>query len=59
MQATWGGWFGWHNEIKKLWVRGTLACDDPDVSPDGEQLFGEVEDYLVSYLSQKKKEYHN
>jgi hypothetical protein len=34
----------------KLWARGVLSYDDPDVSPDVEQLFGEAEDYQVSYF---------
>jgi hypothetical protein len=50
-QAWWHKW-GWKKEIKHYWVRGSLACDDPDVSPDGEQLFGEIEDYRVSYMLQ-------
>ncbi|MFH1755549.1 MAG: hypothetical protein ABIA59_07575 [Candidatus Latescibacterota bacterium] len=41
----------WQNkELRQLWVRGVLSCDDPDVSPDGEQLFGEYEDYQVTYM---------
>ncbi len=36
--------------IVNLWVRGIVSYDDPDVSPDGEQLFGEVEDYRVVYM---------
>jgi hypothetical protein len=40
---------GWKKEVRHLWVRGSLAYDDMDVSPDGEQLFGEVEDYQVVY----------
>jgi hypothetical protein len=32
-----------------IWVRGIVSYDDPDVSPDGSQIFGEVEDYRVSY----------
>lgn len=34
----------------RLWARGVLSYDDPDVSPDGECLFGEVEDYLINYF---------
>lgn len=34
----------------KLWARGVLSYDDPDTSPDGEGLFGEVEDYQISYF---------
>ncbi len=34
----------------KLWVRGALSYDDPDCSPDGESLFGEVEDYRISFF---------
>jgi len=36
--------------IVNLWVRGIVSYDDPDVSPDGEQIFGEVEDYRVTYM---------
>ena len=36
--------------IVNLWVRGIVSYDDPDVSPDGEQIFGEVEDYRVAYM---------
>jgi hypothetical protein len=39
----------------KLWVRGIVSYDDPDTSPDGECLFGEVEDYMVSYFEVEKK----
>lgn len=48
-------WWDWKKDYRKLWVRGVLAYDDPDVSPDGEQLFGEVEDYRVTYMLQNKK----
>ena len=34
----------------KLWVRGAVSYDDPDTSPDGECLFGEVEDWQVYYF---------
>jgi hypothetical protein len=44
------------NEILDLWVRGVVAYDDPDMSPDGEQLFGDVEDYMVKYMKQKPKD---
>jgi len=37
-------------DVVDLWVRGVLAYDDSDMSPDGEQLFGDVEDYLVKYM---------
>jgi hypothetical protein len=41
----------WQNkDLRKLWVRGTIAYDDADVSPNGEQLFGECEDYQVTYM---------
>jgi hypothetical protein len=41
----------WQNkDLRKLWARGVLSCDDPDVSPDGEQLFGEYEDYQITYM---------
>ncbi len=39
-------------DIRHMWVRALVAYDDPDVSPDGAQLFGEYEDYRVSYLVQ-------
>jgi hypothetical protein len=42
-------WKGWNHEIKNFWIRGSLAYDDSDVSPDGNQLFGEVEDYRIGY----------
>jgi hypothetical protein len=34
----------------KLWVRGGLSYDDVDVSPVGQWLFGEVEDYQINYF---------
>jgi hypothetical protein len=34
---------------KSVWIRGLLSYDDPDASPDGNCLFGEYEDYLVTY----------
>jgi hypothetical protein len=34
----------------KLWVRTALSYDDVDVSPAGQYLFGEVEDYQVNYF---------
>lgn len=37
-------------DVRHMWARGVLAYDDPDMSPDGAQLFGEYEDYLLSYL---------
>jgi hypothetical protein len=37
----------------KLWVRGVLSYDDPDASPDGESLFGDVEDYQISFFEIK------
>ncbi len=37
-------------DVVDLWVRGVLSYDDPDMSPDGEQLFGDVEDYMVKYM---------
>ena len=39
-----------NRDVFDLWVRGVLAYDDPDMSPDGEQLFGDVEDYMVRYM---------
>jgi hypothetical protein len=33
----------------KLWVRGALTYDDVDASPAGQALFGEYEDYQVSF----------
>jgi hypothetical protein len=37
----------------KLWIRGGLSYDDVDVSPVGQFLFGEVEDYQISYFEIK------
>jgi hypothetical protein len=34
----------------KLWIRGALSYDDAEVSPAGEFLFGEVEDYQIEYF---------
>lgn len=34
----------------KLWIRGAVSYDDTDVSPAGECLFGEVEDYQINYF---------
>lgn len=36
--------------VINLWARGIVSYDDPDVSPDGEQIFGEVEDYRLRYM---------
>lgn len=36
-------------EVRYLWVRTLVAYDDADVSPDGDQLFGEYEDYRIGY----------
>jgi hypothetical protein len=48
-------WWDWKKDYRKLWVRGVMAYDDPDVSPDGEQLFGEVKDYRLTYMLMNKK----
>lgn len=48
-------WWEWKKDTGKMWVRGVLSYDDPDVSPDGEQLFGDVEDYAVTYQIMNKK----
>jgi hypothetical protein len=50
-----GKWWEWKKDYRKLWVRGVMAYDDADVSPDGEQLFGDVEDYWVTYMLMNKK----
>ena len=42
-------------DVYPLWARGIVSYDDPDVSPDGEQIFGEVEDYLVKYMKTPRK----
>lgn len=55
MMASNARWWDWKKDYRKLWVRGVVAYDDPDVSPDGEQLFGEVEDYRLTYMIQNKK----
>ncbi len=50
MGSSRAAWKDWGEEVKKLWVRCTIAYDDPDVSPDGNQLFGEAEDYRIGYM---------
>jgi hypothetical protein len=40
----------------KLWIRGAVSYDDADVSPAGEFLFGEVEDYQVEYFEIRHKD---
>jgi len=40
----------------KLWARGVLTYDDPDPSPDGESLFGEAEDFRLSYFEVRSAE---
>jgi hypothetical protein len=40
---------GWTKYTTKLWMRGALSYDDVDVSPMGQSLFGEFEDYQISY----------
>ncbi len=37
----------------KLWIRGAVSYDDADVSPAGQFLFGEVEDYQINYFEIK------
>jgi hypothetical protein len=37
----------------KLWLRGALSYDDVEVSPAGQFLFGEVEDYQINYFEIK------
>jgi hypothetical protein len=39
-------------DIRYMWARALVAYDDADVSPDGDQLFGEYEDYRVAYYIQ-------
>ncbi|HEX5130953.1 MAG TPA: GEVED domain-containing protein [Candidatus Krumholzibacteria bacterium] len=41
-------------DIRYMWVRAVVACDDPDMSADGDQLFGEYEDYRVAYYIENK-----
>jgi hypothetical protein len=55
MMAANARWWNWKKDYRKLWVRGLMAYHDPDVSPDGEQLFGEAEDYRVTYMLMNKK----
>lgn len=40
-------------DLRYLWTRALVAYDDADVSPDGDQLFGEYEDYRVVYFVQQ------
>jgi hypothetical protein len=37
-------------DVRKMWARAVLSYDDFDANAGGGQLFGEYEDYLVSYL---------
>jgi hypothetical protein len=37
-------------DIRYLWSRAVVSYDDPDMSPDGEQIFGEYEDYRLTYM---------
>jgi len=49
-----------HNkELAYLWVRGSLSYDNPVVSPDGDQLYGEFEDYRVGYRVNSNKNHTN
>lgn len=41
---------------KRLWVRCAVTYCDPDKSPDGEALFGEVEDYQITYFNNKEQQ---
>ena len=41
---------GGNKDVRNIWARSVLSCDDPDVSPDGAQIFGEYEDYMLAYL---------
>jgi hypothetical protein len=43
------GGSGSKKDIRHMWVRAALSYDDPDNSPDGEQLFGDSEDYRIAY----------
>jgi len=36
--------------VTKLWARGAISYDDADVSPAGQFLFGEAEDYRFNYF---------
>jgi hypothetical protein len=35
--------------LHQVWARAVLAYDDANMSPDGQQMFGEYEDYLLTY----------
>jgi hypothetical protein len=37
-------------DIRYLWSRSVVSYDDPDMSPDGQQIFGDYEDYLLTYM---------
>jgi hypothetical protein len=43
-----------NKDLRYLWARAVVAYDDPDMSPDGAQLFGEYEDYRIVYYIQTK-----
>jgi hypothetical protein len=50
-----GGWHGRPDkDVRRMWSRALLAYDDPDMSPDGAQLFGEYEDYYLSYRTESR-----
>jgi hypothetical protein len=42
----------------KLWTRCAISYDDADVSPAGQFLFGEVEDYRFNYFEIKYPQKH-
>jgi GEVED domain len=45
-------------DIRHLWTRAVVSYDDANMSPDGQQLFGDYEDYLVSYLVDRDEHGH-
>ncbi len=46
-------------DVRYMWARATLSCDDPDNSPDGAQLFGDYEDYRIAYLVEPDDKQHH
>ena len=48
---------GSKKEIRHMWARAVVSYDDSDNSPDGAQLFGDVEDYRVAYLVKDRNDH--
>lgn len=44
---------------EKLWTRSVLSFHDDDASPNGHSVFGEVEDYQVTYFEVKRRKWRS